>query len=312
MDHLLSFNTINTPDYISKNKRKHNKTITINFKLICFLSLIIALTLLGLIVSLVLVQKTKLSLNVTILNLKEELKSLKKKLDETKSESVGLFNDNLRLKNELLSLQRDEEAHKKQLQQMSTDKLNVKQETPSLLIREYNEKHFDSKIIKSYDEISFIIQLIPRANFFFKRLYRATEDGDYFTSLVRKVGRVKGTIVIVETEEGHKFGGYTEEEWSTEGTVEIKEDPNAFLFSIDHKKKYPVSQKSTAIEINPDNLVKFNRDLIISEHCLSNHKSSSSFPKGYSTLDTNANELTSGETMFKVKEIEIFEIVKMK
>ena len=82
MEHLLSFDTINTNDYISKNKRKHNKTVTLNFKLMSVVSLIITLTLLGLIVSLVLVQKSKISLNVTIINLKEELKSLKEKLDE--------------------------------------------------------------------------------------------------------------------------------------------------------------------------------------------------------------------------------------
>ena len=229
MEHLLSFDTINTNDYISKNKRKHNKTITLNFKLISVVSLIITLTLLGLIVSLVLVQKSKISLNVTIINLKEELKSLKKKLDETKTESVGLFNDNLRLKSELLSLQKDEEVYKKQIKELN-EKPN-KKDPPSLLIQEFNDKTFDSNIVMSYREISFILKLIPKSNFFLKRIYRATEDGDYSVSLSRKVGRAKGTVVIVETEAGHKFGGYTEEEWVTDGSVEIKEDDNAFCFS---------------------------------------------------------------------------------
>ena len=311
MEHLLSFDTINTNDYIYKNKRKHNKTVTLNFKLMSVVSLIITLTLLGLIVSLVLVQKSKISLNVTIINLKEELKSLKEKLDETKTESIGLFNDNLRLKNKLLSLQKDEEVYKKQIKELNEKPNTDRKDPPSLLIQEFNDKTFDSNIVMSYREISFILKLIPKSNIFLKRLYRATEDGDYSVSLSRKVGRAKGTIVIVETVAGHKFGGYTEEEWVTDGSVEIKEDDNAFLFSIDKEKKYPVGNKLTAIEVNPEYLVKFNRDLIIYDKCLSNENSCSFFPKGYGKLDDKTNELTSGEVTFKVKEMEIFEIIKM-
>ena len=73
-------------------------------------------------------------------------------------------------------------------------------------------------------------------NFSANLLYRMTEDGIYPNDFHKKCDNKGTTIVFVETEDGDRFGGYTELEWDRSNTD--KKDESTFIFSFNSKEKY--------------------------------------------------------------------------
>ena len=59
----------------------------------------------------------------------------------------------------------------------------------------------------------------------------------------QKCDGIGPTISIIQTIKGYKFGGYADKNWSKEGGW-IKDDENAFVFSLNHMKIYnPIKGK---------------------------------------------------------------------
>ena len=48
----------------------------------------------------------------------------------------------------------------------------------------------------------------------YKLLYRATRDGNSASSFHQKCDNICGTLVVIKTTKGFRFGGYTEQEWN--------------------------------------------------------------------------------------------------
>jgi len=73
-------------------------------------------------------------------------------------------------------------------------------------------------------------------------IYRATQDGFEADNFHSKCDDKPNTLVIVKSENGNVFGGYTEQSWShcEQG---VKEDLNAFVFSFINSKYTPLKMK---------------------------------------------------------------------
>ena len=67
-------------------------------------------------------------------------------------------------------------------------------------------------------------------------LLNSNKDGESTKTFMEKVNGKCPTLVIIKTTKGYSFGGYTTEMWK-EGRVK---DSNAFVFSMDKKKKYNI------------------------------------------------------------------------
>ena len=95
-------------------------------------------------------------------------------------------------------------------------------------------------------------------------LYKTTADSDSAETFHQKCDKAESSLVLVETDKGKRFGGFTAQNWRGDG--EDKMDPNTFLFSLD---------KMTI----------------------------------YDNIPEEDFELSGGEQKFRVKEIEVYEVI---
>ena len=78
--------------------------------------------------------------------------------------------------------------------------------------------------------------------FTLERHYRASEHGFTSQGFASKMAKKKDVLVVVESEAGKKFGGFTSLEMLKDPTQNIKwhKDPKAFVFSLSNKTKHKV------------------------------------------------------------------------
>ena len=100
----------------------------------------------------------------------------------------------------------------------------------------------NSKIVDSYFNIILIKNWINNINnesskiIKAKILYKLSKDGDSIDTFHQKCDNNSPTLLLVETTNGRKFGGYTTCVWSVNKGG--KKDGKTFLFSLDEKKLY--------------------------------------------------------------------------
>ena len=113
------------------------------------------------------------------------------------------------------------------------------------LIQQFAEKCMGSKIITDDEEHRFIQLLLSKKPSLFNEkefqlLYRASEN-DYSARKFHNLCDNKGaTLVIVQSEFGNIFGGYTSIPWKTtkrDGEITFAKDETAFLFIIRNDDK---------------------------------------------------------------------------
>lgn len=75
----------------------------------------------------------------------------------------------------------------------------------------------------------------------FKLIYQATRDGDSIKNFYDKCNGIFNVLLILKTDKALIFGGYTDHAFVYHSSGESSyNDNNAFVFSIDNKKIYPV------------------------------------------------------------------------
>ena len=81
----------------------------------------------------------------------------------------------------------------------------------------------------------------PNSTIEFMVCYKASEEGDDPAKFREGCGGMGPILLLVETVEGYRFGGYTVMDFMDD-INDYKEDDEAFLFSFDSKKKYKVQK----------------------------------------------------------------------
>ena len=174
-------------------------------------------------------------------------------------------------------------------------------------------KHFiKSNIIKTPEEFNLIKNkfLSQRKNKIcktinYKLLYQATKDSDKAKIFHEKCDNKKNTMVLIETTQGKKFGGFTTQTW--DGDTD-KQDENAFIFSLDKLKIYDIIRNQNAISCQPNYGPIFcGYQIFIYDNF---------FEKGGITCISHLNfnteknyELNDGNMIFSIKDLEVFEII---
>jgi hypothetical protein len=80
-----------------------------------------------------------------------------------------------------------------------------------------------------------------------KKLYQATIDGDSALNFHSRCDNIPNTLVLIKSAGNRRFGGFTSAQWSSPSSGEYKDDPNAFLFSLDKQKIYSYKKNGYAI-----------------------------------------------------------------
>ena len=164
------------------------------------------------------------------------------------------------------------------------------------IIHELKELEMLTKKINNDNNKKIIINL----------LYKASVDGDKASAFHEKCDDAQNTIVLIETKNGKRFGGYTTCSWS--GNCVDKNDPKAFIFSFDKMKTYDNIPGDEAIGCYP----KFGPIFLGCQIKIFD----SAFTKGGTTFEKELNfntqedyELTGGQRTFEVKDIEVYEVI---
>ena len=259
----------------------------------------------------------------------EEIKQLKSKIAELTSPKKSEEKiDEESLKNKIKELEDIKLKHEqeiKDLKQQSAKKSEVKEEKEKEVKVEIKKeapkiekKHvFGEKtqkykvkgdIIHNKDEIELITRKINKVNkkITLNLIYKATVDSDKASAFHEKCDSAKSSLVLVETDEGKRFGGFTTSSWS--GDCVDKKDEDAFVFSLDKMKVYPNIPDEDAIGCYPKyGPIFLGCQIRIYDNAFT--KGGTTFEKGLNFNTQEDYELTDGNREFKVKEIEVYEVV---
>ena len=262
-------------------------------------------------------------------NLKIEIEKLKKnyekKIEEITSENTKLNSEMENLKkncenkiknneNEMAKLNKEIERYK--INSLENDQFRNKIINLETLIQELTEKlektqekEVKGDIIHNMKELKLITKKIKKkksTRMIIDLLYKASIDGDSAQVFHQKYDKAKNTIVLIETKNGKRFGGYTTCNWS--GNCIEKKDSEAFIFSFDKMKTYDNIPGDNAIGCYPKfGPVFLGCQIKIFDDAFVN--GGTTYEKELNFNTTEDYELTGGDKTFEIKDIEVYEVI---
>ncbi len=163
-------------------------------------------------------------------------------------------------------------------------------------------------IIHNTDELEMLSRRINKLNkkITLNLLYKATADSDKASAFHTKCDDAQSSLVLVETDKGKRFGGYTTCSWK--GDCVDKKDEDAFVFSLDKMKTYDNIPDEDAIGCYPKfGPIFLGCQIRIYDNAFS--KGGTTYEKGLNYNTEEDFELTGGDRAFNVKEIEVYEVI---
>ena len=163
-------------------------------------------------------------------------------------------------------------------------------------------------IIHNTAEIEMLTKKINKHNkkLTLNLLYKATIDSDKAVAFHEKCDSAESSLVLVETTKGKRFGGFTTCSWR--GDCIDKKDEDAFVFSLDKMMTYDNIPGEDAVGCYP----KFGPIFLGCQIRIYDD----AFTKGGTTFERGLNyntdedfELTDGDRVYGVKEIEVYEVI---
>ena len=235
----------------------------------------------------------------------EELLKSQKKTDEIlfnkQKENNDLNNQIKELEKNLHNSESQSLLHQQQLQGKNKMGKQV------LTIHDTRTELVKGDIIDSTSELELLTRKICKKHrkIILDLLYKATVDSDKATAFHNKCDFANRTLVLVKSENGKRFGGYTSCNWR--GDSIEKKDEDAFVFSLDKMQIYDIIPGEDAIGCYP----KYGPVFLGCQIRIYDDF----FTYGGSTFERGANyntqedfELSGGLKNFKVKEIEVYSV----
>ena len=163
-------------------------------------------------------------------------------------------------------------------------------------------------IIKTSEQYNLICDWIDKnKSFKFQMLYKGTLDGDTNEIFHKKCDNQGPTLSIIESTDGQKFGGYASKSWNINNKRDIP-DSESFLFNINNKRKYCVSNNKGLMG---DCICDFGggnfHELWIHDNYFTSEGGCDN-GKGYNFTNY---ELSGGKNYFKIKELEIYKVTEI-
>ena len=253
-----------------------------------------------------LLEKIK-SMETNIKNLEENIKLEKTKhnseIKELKDNISNLKENNIRYENENKKLW--EEINKLKESQI---KFSNKDDAIN---------SFDSKIIESKDNINFILDYIKQNDKSLniskiKLLFRGSRDGERTKTCHELCDNKQHVLIIMKSETGYIFGGYSKIGFKANKILEYKIDNNCFLFSLNLKKIYPViKDKNVICHTRETSGLCFFGSLMFYDYFMSKKdwpNLNMDIKQYFNNLET-VYEMNGGEEYFKCDELEVFQLL---
>ena len=237
-----------------------------------------------------------------------QIEALKILLQNLQFQLNNRTNDTEYLKNQIAELEKTIKELEEELENLrKPENLRTQQKTSTEFIKK--KITVKGEIIHGIKDLELITKKINKQNqkITLNLIYKATVDSDKARDFHEKCDAAKSTIVLIETDKGKRFGGYTSESWS--GNCINKKDDTAFIFSLDKMKTYDVIEDENAIGCYPSFgptflgcQIKIFDDTFV--------KGGTTFEKGKGYYTKEDFELTDGDKTFLVKEMEVYEVIQ--
>ena len=253
-----------------------------------------------------LLEKIK-SMETNIKNLEENIKLEKTKhnseIKELKDNISNLKENNIRYENENKKL---------------WDEINkLKESQIKFSNKDDAINSFDSKIIESKDNINFILDYIKKNDKTLniskiKLLFRGSRDGERTKTCHELCDNKQHVLIIMKSETGYIFGGYSKIGFKANKILEYKIDNNCFLFSLNLKKIYPViKDKNVICHTRETSGLCFFGSLMFYDYFMSKKdwpNLNMDIKQYFNNLET-VYEMNGGQEYFKCDELEVFQLL---
>ena len=199
----------------------------------------------------------------------------------------------------------NESQFRKLSRQNRTNEVNL--EDQMLSIQDTRLEVVKGDIIQDVKELELLSRKISKNNrkIFMNLLYKAIIDSDKAEVFHQKCDNAKSTLVLVQSENGKRFGGYTTCNWK--GNSIEKKDNNAFVFSLDKMKIYDIILGEDAIGCYPKyGPVFLGCQIRIYDEFFT--QGGTTYEKGMNYNTEEDYELTGGLKKFGVKEVEVYSV----
>ena len=253
-----------------------------------------------------LLEKIK-SMETNIKNLEENIKLEKTKhnseIKELNNNITNLKENNIRYENENKKL---------------WDEINkLKESQIKFSNKDDAINSFDSKIIESKDNINFILDYIKKNDKTLniskiKLLFRGSRDGERTKTCHELCDNKQHVLIIMKSETGYIFGGYSKIGFKANKILEYKIDNNCFLFSLNLKKIYPViKDKNVICHTRETSGLCFFGSLMFYDYFMSKKdwpNLNMDIKQYFNNLET-IYEMNGGQEYFKCDELEVFQLL---
>ena len=173
---------------------------------------------------------------------------------------------------------------------------------------------YHSDIIRTIDEFEFLRDTLGKVEL--RMILNSNVHGDFAKDFHERAN-YKHLLILIETIQGNRFGGYTSDNFvpMTVGLISTsvdiqKYDNVAFLFNLDTKKIYDINEDKVEAALNCDEYYTLSfgeKDLIIWDYFLT-RGGVSNFPDYYGK-GAKPLELTNGEQNFEINSVEVYQVL---
>ena len=240
----------------------------------------------------------KHEVNIELVSKDQNLEIIEKELKELKEENKELRKRIENLENEM------KEIKKVLNPEFNINRIKIGNKSVIMKENEFDLIHLaiKSRLNKEVKEL--------------KKLYQATIDGDGVINFHSRCDNIPNTLVLIKSAGNRRFGGFTTAQWSSPSSIEWKDDPNAFLFSLDKQKIYSYKKNGKAIYNYKDYGPCFGDayDIHISQHGIqekhlyTNESSSEDCSFNYNG-DNNALSEDGEASWIYAAEYEVFQVI---
>ena len=236
-------------------------------------------------------------------NKEEEIIFYKSKIEKLLSDQNNLQKENNDLKIKIEQLLHQNDVTESQYQLLLNKNISLQNQ----LDQEIDIELIEGEIIKNNNEMNFLAKKLvqDKNKIILNLIYKASIDSDKALAFHNKCDYARNSLVLVETRNGKRFGGFTSRNW--EGNSVKKKDYKAFIFSLDKMQIYDIIPGEQAIGCYKNyGPIFLGYQIIINDEAFTRGGSTCLRGKNYNTNEDY--ELNDGVKQFQIKEIEVFEV----
>ena len=150
----------------------------------------------------------------------------------------------------------------------------------------------------------------PSTPYSTKLIFSSEKEDDKASSFHKYCDNIAPTLILIETKEGFRYGGFTTQKWESPEQSLFKNDKHAFIFSLDTEKKYDVTDPEKSIQCSMFWGPYFGEGgaICVPDNFLQEKNAFYQWPSSYDISEKD--ELTFGqEHNINISKYEVFQII---